>query len=221
MRNLTGVVLAVVVTLSSTFMGLEQVRAHGGDPSLIHACVKNQVGEVKIIAPNGTCLPGWTPTDWSITGPQGPQGPAGADGARGPAGADGAPGTNTTILTGGTGDSSTWGGGVNCFMGPGNDGCAPDYLQISVPAGTVANLQVHTELQPNADQSTQQTYTITVFHQGVAGALTCTIGNNNTRCEDRTHTMSFADGDFLSVQVSSSGGAQATHGGWSLTHTAP
>jgi hypothetical protein len=48
--------------------------AHGGDANRIHSCVKSAApgkGAVYIIAPNETCASGFTPTDWSITGPAG------------------------------------------------------------------------------------------------------------------------------------------------------
>jgi hypothetical protein len=45
------------------------VRAHGGDPSLIHACVKTNNGSIRIISASGTCGQGETPLDWSIQSP--------------------------------------------------------------------------------------------------------------------------------------------------------
>lgn len=102
-------VLAVVVTLSGGFMGVQQVQAHGGDPSLVHSCVNSRSGTIQIIAPNGTCRRNWTPTDWSIAGPQGPQGvqgPAGPQGLQGatgpqglagPAGPAGSPGATGPV----------------------------------------------------------------------------------------------------------------------------
>lgn len=73
-----GGILAVVALSLGPAATLE---AHGGDPTKIHACVNNNSGEVKIVAPSATCNTNSTATDWNVTGPQGPQGPAGSGGA--------------------------------------------------------------------------------------------------------------------------------------------
>jgi hypothetical protein len=55
-------------------------KADGGDISLIHACVKDKSGDVKIVGANSSCPSGYSPLHWGITGLQGPkgeQGPAG------------------------------------------------------------------------------------------------------------------------------------------------
>lgn len=39
--------------------------AHGGDPSLVHACVNKSSGEVKIVSPNATCKPHENAVDWA------------------------------------------------------------------------------------------------------------------------------------------------------------
>ena len=86
-RLLIVVPLAIAVILSGTV-----VLAHGGDVNLIHACVNQQSGAIKIVGANGSCKQGETALDWAINGPAGPQGPAGAVGAQGLTGADGATG---------------------------------------------------------------------------------------------------------------------------------
>ena len=55
-------------------------RADGGDTSLIHACVKDKGGDVKIVGANSLCPSGYSPLHWGITGPQGPQGIQGPPG---------------------------------------------------------------------------------------------------------------------------------------------
>ena len=55
-------------------------RADGGDISLIHACVKDKGGDVKIVGANSSCPSGYSPLHWGITGPQGPQGIQGPPG---------------------------------------------------------------------------------------------------------------------------------------------
>jgi hypothetical protein len=63
--------------------GAAVVSAHGGDESLIHACVKGSKGDVRIVGATSGCLPSEKALDWSIAGPQGPTGPAGATGPAG------------------------------------------------------------------------------------------------------------------------------------------
>jgi hypothetical protein len=65
------------------------VWAHGGDTNLIHACVRNGVGLVRIIGPNQQCRNHETAVDWGIIGPQGEPGPQGDIGPQGPQGLQG------------------------------------------------------------------------------------------------------------------------------------
>ena len=55
-------------------------RADGGDISLIHACVKDKGGDVKIVGANSVCPSGYSPLQWGIVGPQGSQGIQGPPG---------------------------------------------------------------------------------------------------------------------------------------------
>jgi hypothetical protein len=43
------------------------VYAHGGDPTLIHACVRNNNGDVRIVSPNTSCPNNETAVDWPGT----------------------------------------------------------------------------------------------------------------------------------------------------------
>jgi hypothetical protein len=80
---LTGALLVVLLGV----VGATLVYAHGGDTTLIHACLKN--GNLRIIAANETCKAGESPLDWNITGPQGVPGPTGPQGIPGPQGVQG------------------------------------------------------------------------------------------------------------------------------------
>lgn len=87
-RGIRGGMLAAIVG-GALALAAGAAWAHGGDPSIIHACVNSEGGTIKIIAPTGVCQSGWTAMDWSVAGPQGPAGatgPTGATGATGPAG---------------------------------------------------------------------------------------------------------------------------------------
>ena len=52
-----AVVLSVLVT--------PPVFADGGDPTLIHACVKKANGQVRIVGPDDGCLPSESPLHWA------------------------------------------------------------------------------------------------------------------------------------------------------------
>ncbi len=66
-------------------------QAHGGntDPNAIHACRRNNNGDVRIVGVGGSCLVNETAEHWSIVGPQGPQGPQGLMGPQGSQGVAG------------------------------------------------------------------------------------------------------------------------------------
>ncbi|HKG53610.1 MAG TPA: hypothetical protein VKB04_05080, partial [Anaerolineales bacterium] len=69
------VVLAVILVslLSATL-----VSAHGGNTALIHSCVNNTSGEIKIIAATANCPSNYRALDWNIQGSAGQQGPIGS-----------------------------------------------------------------------------------------------------------------------------------------------
>ena len=60
------------VRLAALFIGFvlvlaaPEVKAHGGDASFIHSCVKN--GKLRIVGPSDSCKPGATALDWPKTG---------------------------------------------------------------------------------------------------------------------------------------------------------
>ncbi len=103
-----AVVTAVIFSISLLGM-ITQAEAHGGNASAtdVHACVKNNKGNARIVDVAEECGNKETATHWAIIGPAGadgingvdgadgavgPAGLAGADGAVGPAGISGAPG---------------------------------------------------------------------------------------------------------------------------------
>jgi hypothetical protein len=85
--------LGVAVCLLSA-VAVSVVSAHNGQvfQGIIHSCVNDSSGEIKIVAPNATCLNHQTPIDWNgqgnpgSVGPPGPKGDAGAPGPAGPQG---------------------------------------------------------------------------------------------------------------------------------------
>ena len=81
MKKSLNIVLVLVTFLVGFLSGPVVIsRADGGDLSLIHACVKDRGGDVKIVGANSSCPSGYSPFHWGITGPQGPQGVQGPPG---------------------------------------------------------------------------------------------------------------------------------------------
>jgi hypothetical protein len=78
--------LVVFNVVLISLLSVTYVSAHGGNIALIHSCVNNTSGEIKIIAANGTCPSNYRALDWNIQGPAGQQGPIGPVGPTGPVG---------------------------------------------------------------------------------------------------------------------------------------
>ena len=86
--------IRIVVVLGATVLltGTCIAWAHGGDATLVHACIDNSTRIVRIVDPNDDCQRHETAQHWSIQGPAGPVGPQGLQGVPGAHGAPGAPG---------------------------------------------------------------------------------------------------------------------------------
>jgi hypothetical protein len=80
--------LALAIVFVSV-VGASVVSAHGGNTALIHACVSNSSGEIKIVGANATCPSNYRALEWNIQGPAGQQGPIGPVGPVGPVGPQG------------------------------------------------------------------------------------------------------------------------------------
>lgn len=87
-----GSVLAVLVVL--LIAGSTLVSAHGDGvvDGIIHSCVHNVNGRIRIVGADAQCDPNESALDWNAVGPQGEQGPPGPQGEPGPAGPAGPPG---------------------------------------------------------------------------------------------------------------------------------
>ncbi len=72
-------------------------------------------------------------------------------------------------------------------------------------AGTLSNLRVTRTVAPGSGKAC----TVTVYKNGSATALTCTITHPATSATDSTHTVSVSPGDTLAIQHVASGGAPA------------
>lgn len=76
--------LIVAVFFVGLFIGqiVTEAFAHSGDDNLIHACVNNSSGTIKIVDPNTTCNNNWSPLDWNQQGLRGETGPSGPSALR-------------------------------------------------------------------------------------------------------------------------------------------
>jgi len=82
-RFLSAILLVALLSISSVMY----VSAHGGDVTLIHACVTNRIGAVRIVSASTTCDANKeTALDWGIQGPKGDKGDTGPKGPQGPSG---------------------------------------------------------------------------------------------------------------------------------------
>lgn len=81
--------LVVINVVLISLMGVTLVSAHGGNTALIHSCVSNSSGEIKIVGANASCPSNYRPLDWNIQGPAGLQGPIGPQGLQGEPGPQG------------------------------------------------------------------------------------------------------------------------------------
>jgi hypothetical protein len=95
----------VVAFACSPLIAPTRAAAHGGDPTVIHACV-SAAGFV-LVFPNQNCDASQLAIHLPSPGPQGPAGPQGPQGVQGPPGATGAQGIQG--LTGATGATGAQG----------------------------------------------------------------------------------------------------------------
>jgi hypothetical protein len=66
MRN-----IHIIICLISLYLISNGAQAHGGDSTLVHACIANS-GVVKLVKPDEDCNGSWSALHWGIQGPPGP-----------------------------------------------------------------------------------------------------------------------------------------------------
>jgi len=91
---------AVAVAGTLAIAGVNAVVSRGDNGGVIHACVLNTTGQIRIVTDGQRCRPNETPMQWSVVGPEGPAGPIGPPGPRGDVGSPGRDGA-----TGATGSA--------------------------------------------------------------------------------------------------------------------
>ena len=82
-KFLSSKLLVALNVFLISLLSVTWVSAHGGNTAIIHSCVNNTSGEIKIVAANANCPSNYRSLDWGI------QGPAGQQGIQGPAGISG------------------------------------------------------------------------------------------------------------------------------------
>jgi hypothetical protein len=156
-------------------------HAHGGDPTLIHACVNKSSGEVKIVGPSGSCKTHETAVDWPGTSPA--AGGGAVLHARG----------NFSLVA----STTTFA----MFVEEGTE----SFVAVAVPrAGELANLFVH----PTGSPAAGAVLTVTVRVNGADTplAVTHTSGDGTTPTSNTVDTVAVSPGDLVAVKLTESGG---------------
>jgi hypothetical protein len=101
------------------------------------------------------------------------------------------------------------------FIGLGGEAdlaAAPGDAASDIPAaGTLSAFRGH------LTASTTGSVTFTLYVNGAATAVACTIAPATTGCADGTHTVVLAAGDVIAVRITKSAGALLRHVRWSTT----
>jgi hypothetical protein len=84
MTHLQKIRTVVVLGTTALLTGSVMAWAHGGEATLVHACINNSTRMVSIVGPNEDCQRDETAQHWSIQGPAGPVGPQGPRSANRP-----------------------------------------------------------------------------------------------------------------------------------------
>ncbi len=161
-------------------------------------------------------------TPWSVIGPTGATGATGITGVTGPTGVTGA--TGSTGATGATGPSgptqiiwSLINGSTNApFNTPTlyarlQGANAPTATEINnqhiaPTSGTLKNLYIRFPVAIAMGSTVQFTVSI----GGVAQAITCTVPDSGTTCNDTSNSVAFVAGDILGYIITTTGVPGAT-----------
>jgi hypothetical protein len=178
-------ILLLTSVLGLALAGLPSAAsAHGGDATLIHACVNKSSGEVKIVAPAASCKPHDIAVDWPATAaPPPPAGGGAVLHARG----------NFSLVS----STTTFA----MFVEEGTEG----FVAVTVPRdGELASLFVH----PTASPAAGATLTVTVRVNGVDTplAVTHTSADGTTATSNTADVVAVNQGDRVAVRFTESGG---------------
>ena len=137
------------------------------------------------------------------SGPAGPTGATGATGATGPAGLTGprgADGSSGSAIGGNYPNA-----GNNSFLIPWGVGTSATEANANVPlpSGKAGKLVVSLAAAPGSGKSAA----VTIRKNGVNSALSCTVSGTATACTDTVDSVTFSDGDLLSILYTETGAA--------------
>ncbi len=149
-----------------------RVYAHGGDLTLIHACVNKSSGEIKIVGASASCKNHETAVDWPATSAPAPAG----------GGSVMVHGVGAGVVAGGT-FFIQFGGGVSEYRLPRD--------------GTVQNMRILV-----TSNTYNGPTTVTLFVNGGATALSTTIPAGSTTNIDVVGPVAVLDGQKVSVMAS-------------------
>ncbi len=162
----------------------------------------NGTSYVSLISGNSGSEPDISPESWEavalkgdtgLTGPQGPQGAQGTPGANGTSGsAIGGnypnTGTNNFLMPWGVTTSGT-----------------ESNVNVPLPSGSARKLVVNLTAAPGTGGSV----TVVIRKNGSNTALTCTVSGTATTCSDMVDSVTFSDGDLLSILYTETNAAAA------------
>lgn len=172
LRRFTVAAVPSGIALALSVLFTPSLLADGGDPTLIHACVKNNNGQVRIVQPTDTCHSSEYSLHW----------PAAAAPPPPPASASG------SVMVHGNGYGA--GGTAVNFVHFG--GGVPEYR--SPRAGVIQNMRIL--VRSNTYNGATP---VTLMVNGVATAVTTVIPAGSTANIDVPGTATIVDGDRISV----------------------
>jgi hypothetical protein len=168
--------LSVIIVTALVAYAVTMALAHGGDTTLIHTCVNNSSGTIKIIASDRECANNETPLDWNPSG---------------------------VVGTSGGGGIFTVGGAANINVqcaapNLGHSGACDPGREAPLPTdGKLVSLAVHPYQNTNTSGGPA---TITVLVNGVPSILQIQIPAGSTSVQTVYADVHVQAGDLVTVQ---------------------
>jgi hypothetical protein len=161
-----GIALALAVLFTPSLL------AHGGDPAVIHACVKNVNGQVRIVGPADSCLPSEYSLHWPATAAPPPPPPSASSAVMVHGNGYGVGGVDVNFVS--------LGGGVQEYRTP--------------RAGVIQNMRIL--VRSNTYNGATP---VTLMVNGLATAVTTVIPAGSTANINVPGSVAIVDGDKIAV----------------------
>jgi hypothetical protein len=170
-------------------------------------------GDTGPAGPTGDVGPAGPTGDTGPAGPTGDTGPAGPTGDTGPTGPTGSSGLVVIIIVVATDSPITDFTTSYLAIGSGRQELDPNDADTPLPiGGTLGDLRVE-QTTTGADP-----VAATVWINGVATGITCTIASGDTSCSDTTNTSTVSPGDRVTIEVNAGDlGDPHVHASFTLT----